>query len=238
MTSFVRPRLRRWHRMLGLLVGLPCLLWGTSGAILAWKHYANLRPPGNPEAVAGEKTPFTLPIEQALRLGGHQDPPQAVEWRWLLSRPQYVLHYASEPSTVVVDGQRPQAFPVVDEAMARRIAQADAPPGVSVTGCRMQTGQTLVYRGDLPAYRLALSNGDEVYVSPLTGEVQAHVDNIYRVIRVAYFALHIWDVSHRPGRHPSFVLLGLCALGLVCLGLSGLWLGLSPLWPRRHSPSN
>src|SRR5262249_36980748 len=113
--------LRRWHRLLGLILGLPFLLWGASGALLAWKHWTPRQPPGDAARVAGERTPFVIPVEQALqaaRPGG--EAPEAVEWRWLLSRPRYELRYAAPPRLVVVDGLDGRVVPPADEALARR----------------------------------------------------------------------------------------------------------------------
>lgn len=229
--------LRRWHRWLGLCVGLPCLLWGTSGTILAWKHMTSLQPPGDPARVAGQRTPFVVPVEQALRAVNRKDLPQAVEWRWLLGRPRYELRYAAAPERVSVDGLLGQVLPKVDEALARRVAEADGPPGPHAVSVTLQDRYSLVYRPgrELPALRVRLDNGDDVYVSPASGQVLVHADDLYRFLRFVLFGLHMWDLSNAPEPHRSFYLLGACALGVLGLGISGLWLFVSS-WPRRRRP--
>jgi uncharacterized iron-regulated membrane protein len=227
--------LRRWHRLFGILLGVPCLLWGISGAFLSWKNYATLSRPGNPQAVTGERTPFTIGVQQALAATGQDGPPQSVEWRWLLGSPRYVVHYADGPA-VLIDGRSGELVPKVDEALARRIAQADAPSGVRVLGCALQERATLIYRPweEFPAYRLPLSNGDEVYVSPRTGEVLAHVDGMYRLIRGSFVILHTLDLSTAPGRHASYLLLALLGLGLLFLSVTGLLLAYRTYRPGRR----
>ena len=226
--------LRRWHRLIGLVVGLPCLLWGLSGALLAWKNWAGPRPPGLTQAAL--LRPFRAPIEQALQALGRSDTPVRVEWRHVAGAPRYLVHFAVPPLLQVVDGEGGQvlALPTVDEPLARRIAQLDAPPGVPVTGCVVQTTGSLVYPAwnELPAYRAALANGDDVYVSPTTGEVLGHVDARFRLIRVAFYGLHVWKFSSATEAPASYLLLLGMGLILAAAGATGLYLGLRSLWPR------
>jgi hypothetical protein len=219
--------LRRWHRRIGLLVGIPCLLWGLSGAVLAWKHLAALSPPGDPTRVAGAHTPFSVPVDQAVRAAGRSGPPMEVRWRWLLSRPRYEIRYFTPPQVVVIDGLTGKAAPPLDCALARQVAEADG--GVPARDCTLITAHTLIYRPDreVPAFRVALDNGHDVYVSPTTGQLLAHVDLLYRLFRVAFFGLHMWDLSVAPGRHLSFGLLLAMALLLLAMGVTGLYLALA-----------
>ena len=129
-----------------------------------------------------------------------------------------------------------QLLPPADEELARRVAQADAPPGATVASVELVHRPSLfAYRPgrDLPVYRVALTNGSDVYVSRRSGQVQAHVDWIYRLVRVSFFALHMWDLSLGPDPHRSFLLLGAAALLLFLLGISGLLLALCGSTRRR-----
>src|ERR1700737_4944562 len=117
--------LRRWHRRLGLLVGLPCLLWGLSGAVLAWKNWTTLEPPDNRAAVAGAHTPFAVGPQAALQVAAAElhapGPPAELRWTWLLGQPRYEVRYRDPPALVLVDGLAARRLPPVDEELARRI---------------------------------------------------------------------------------------------------------------------
>ena len=229
--------MRRWHRLIGLVVGLPCLLWGLSGALLAWKNWASPAAPGATQA--GPTRPFRVPIAQALQKLGRPETPLQVEWRQVAGAPRYLIHFATPPLLQVIDGEAGQvlALPSVDESLARRVAVAGAPAGVSVTGCVMQTAGTLVYPSwnELPAYRVALANGDDIYVSPTTGEILAHVDTRFRLIRVAFYGLHVWKFSAAAEAPASYLLLLVMGLVLAIAGATGLYLGLRPVGRRLRS---
>lgn len=224
--SLMNTALRRWHRRLGLLLFLPCLAWGLSGAILAWKNWARPRPP-DLAAVTGRRTPFALPPEEALRLAGGQ--PRALRWTWLLATPRYVVEYDDAPP-VRIDGLRPLRLPPVDETLARRIAEAAAGTD-RVRGCaQLRDGVWLLRHGpeEGPLWRCDLDGGDAVYVDE-GGEV-VRVGALYRLIRFAFLGLHTWDLSTGTGAHASYLFLLAAALCLVALCLSGLALWL----PRRR----
>jgi hypothetical protein len=235
-------RSRRLHKLLALAVCIPCLLWGVSGAFLAWKNWARdtrkppARKPPPPEA------PFAVPAAQVLtQLQAQGRPePQRLEWRRVVGAPRYLLHYGpsgppgSAPEVVVVDGQTGQIAPPIDDREALRIADAAAPLGTQAQAVTFQTEPSLVYLADfdLPVFRVAISDGSDVYVSPRTGEVILRADRMAWWIRSAYFGLHVWRIGGGPGPYRSYLVLLVAALGLVAAAASGLWLALRPS-PRR-----
>jgi len=227
--------LRRWHRLIGLLVGLPCLLWGLSGALLAWKNWAGRRPSGLTQA--SPQRPFTVPIGMALRALGRFDTPTQVEWRHVAGAPRYVVQFARPPLVQVVDGESGQALalPTVDAHLARQIGQAEAAPGVFVTRCVLQNTGSLVYPdwNELPVFRVTLGNGDDVYVSPSTGAILAHADMRFRAIRVGFYGLHVWRFGDTPDAS-SYLFLLVMGLVLAAAGATGLTLGLRGLGPARR----
>ena len=221
-------QLRRWHRLIGLLIGLPCLLWGLSGALLAWKNWTKSPSPGPTQA--GLLRPFRVPVEQALRTLGRAEPPTQVEWRHVAGAPRYVVRFAAPPLLQVVDGEsgQPLPLPSVDMQLARQAALWDAPPGVGIKSCLMQSAGSLVYPAwnELPAFRVTLDNGDDVYVSPSTGEILAHADTMFRAIRIAFYGLHVWKFSPAADSSASYLVLLVMGLVLAAAGATGLWLGL------------
>ncbi len=225
--------LRRWHRLIGLVVGLPCLLWGLSGAILAWKNWAS-EPPVRTQAAP--LRPFRVPVEQALKALGRAEAPLQVEWRHVAAAPRYVIRFATPPLVQLVDGEDGRVVSRLDAQGAQAVGQGEAPPGVAVRDCALQTTGSLIYPswGELPAFRVGLANGDDVYVSPTTGQVLAHVDTQFRIIRVAFYGLHVWKFSQAQEAPASYLVLLAMGLVLAAAGATGLWLGLRGLGPRRR----
>jgi hypothetical protein len=223
---------RRWHRLIGLLICLPCLLWSSSGAVLAWKNWArSQKPPARePSPAPLEDKPFRVPIERALAAIGRSETPAAVEWIRLAGAPHYRVRYASPPRSVLVDGttgELRKQEPPIPEALASSIAQGDAPPGVAVRSVVWHTAGTMVYpdRNELPVWRATLDNGDDVYVSPTTGEIHQHTDTLVRVIRVSFYGLHVWKWG---SSQQSYLFLMVMSLLLSCGAMTGLWLALRP----------
>lgn len=232
-------RLRRVHRLLGLLICVPSLLWGLSGAILAWKNWASAPEP--PPATPSPPRPFKLDVSAAIATAGagRSEPPQAVEWRHLLGAPRYVIRYAGAPP-VLIDGESGQPIAGIDEASARKLAAEVAPAGITVADCELQRTPSLVYLEDfeLPVYRVGLSDRSNVYLSPRTGEVFFSAPRLAWLIRFAFYKLHVWKWSSGSGQAHSYLLLLAMAGVLFASSATGLWLVLSgwrPLGRRTRS---
>jgi len=112
-----------------------------------------------------------------------------------------------------------------------RIAAEEAPAGVTVRSCTLQEQPSLVYLSgmELPVYRVALSDASDVYVSPTTGEAYFRAGRTARLIRFAFYRLHVWKWSSGEGPYRSYLVLGAMALVLILSSLSGIWLWLSSL---------
>ncbi|MBL9006758.1 MAG: PepSY domain-containing protein [Myxococcales bacterium] len=225
-------RSRRLHKLLALVVCVPCLLWGLSGALLAWKNWARdtQKPPsGKPPP---PEQPFVVSAAQVLtQLQAQGRPqPQKLEWRHVVGAPRYLVQYESPKEVVVIDGETGQIAPPIDDREALRIADAAAPLGSQALAVAFQSEPSLVYLAgfELPVYRVAISDGSEIYVSPRTGEVILRADRMAWWIRSAYFGLHVWRVGSGPGPYRSYLVLLVFAVGLVAAATSGLWLALRP----------
>jgi hypothetical protein len=104
-----------------------------------------------------------------------------------------------------------------------------------VRHCVLQTASSLVYPSwnELPVFRAELSNGDDVYVSPTTGEALTYADPMFRAIRVSFYGLHVWKLAPEADAPPTYLLLMGMGLVLAAGGATGLWLGIRGLLPRR-----
>lgn len=236
--------LRRWHRLLGLVVGIPCLLWAVSGVILSFKNWERgSAPPAAAPPLA--KRPFAIPVGEALARLGRSEVPTAVEWRHVLGAPRYLVRYAKQPGSalppvVLIDGESGEPLPRVDgqpfqidAGTAQQIAQQQAAVGVAAQAVTLETEPSIYYMSgmEFPIYRVRLSTGDDSYVSPQSGELYYTASRRFRLIRFAFYRLHVFRFDFAP-RGSFLFLLGLALLLLVS-ALTGLWLALRPRGPTK-----
>ncbi len=232
---------RKLHKLLALAVCLPCLLWGLSGSFLAWKNWArdSRQPPARKPPPVEQPFRASLPQVLATLAAQGRGEPRRLEWTHTVGAPRYILRYASPPTAVLVDGDSGQLIPGIERDEALRIADAAAPLGSQAQSVTFQTEPSLVYLADfeLPAYRVAISDGSDIYVSPRTGEVIIRAERIAWFSRLAYFGLHVWRFSLGPGPHYSYLVLLAAGLLLVAASLSGLYLVFMPRGRRRAATS-
>jgi uncharacterized iron-regulated membrane protein len=221
--------MRRLHRWLGLVIFVPALLWGLSGALLAWKNWARDAAPPAESAKKEPDRPFKIDLAQALTAANAKRSDAelaAVEWRHLAGIPHYLIRYRDGQGPSLVNGETGQPIPMIDADLAQRVAATEAPRGVRVIGCTLQDRPSLLYLDgmELPVYRVALSDSSNVYVSPTTGEAYFRADRMAWLIRFSFYGLHVWNWSSGPGPHLSYLVLFAMALVLCAGSLSGAWL--------------
>ena len=231
-------RMRGVHRLLGVVLFVPTLLWGLSGAFLAWKNWVSNRPEASAENRAKPALrPFRVDVPRALAATGKPNdaPLRSIEWRHLAEDPYFVIQYEDAPQPMLISGESGAVLSGVPLELALRIAARNAPKGLRVTGCVLQEKPSLIYLPgmELPVYRAALSDGSEMYLSPTSGELFFHVPRLAWAIRFAFYILHVWQFSQGPGPHYSYLVLLVMALLLSASGVSGL-----VLWLRTFGSSS
>ena len=191
--------------------------------------------PRHPQAAGAQASPVEQPhradLPQVLALlatQGRSDP-QRQSGRTPSAPPLHrALCQPADP--LLIDGDSGQIIPGIERDEALRIADAAAPQGTRALSATLQSQPSLVYLADfeLPAYRVAISDGSDIYISPRTGEVIIRAERIHWFIRAAYFGLHVWRFSLGPGPYYSYLLLLAAGLLLVVASLSGLYLAFAP----------
>ena len=224
--------IHRFHRWVGLLLGIQVLLWISGGLVMSAIHIDKVR--GTDRSRAGETValstadPLLSPATVAGGLGL-----EIIEGARLTRRFEHVVYLLDTPDGVVMadaaDGTR---LSPLDADQARRLAIADYDGADPVAEVAMQTEPRGEIRGaDLPLWRVTFADGRHttLYVSPDTGNIVARRNRLWRIYDV-FWMLHIMDYRTRDDfNHP--LLVGSAAVAWF-LTVSGLWLVV--LWLRRR----
>ncbi len=233
--------LRKWvlltHRWMGVGGCVLFAMWFVSGIVMMYSDY--------PRVQAADRLRRALPLDAAaVRKGpaeafaalGETSQPDLVRLTMLDGRPVYRFHYGRLQSLVYADTGLPA--PRLEEAAGRRIAaQWTGLPERLATfeGFQMKEDQWTLnqaVRPLRPFLKYSWPDGQEVYVSQVTGEVMQHTT---RATRLAAWlgAIPHWlyfTVIRKQTEVWRVVVIALSALGSVMalLGLAGGWWLYSP----------
>ena len=236
--------IRKAHRYLGLFVGIQLLLWVVSGLYFTWNDIDKVRGAHMTNVVATDIRADRLAgLDGVLRSFRETNPQirsiERVELRLLLGQPVYEISFSSGDETDfrLVDAVSGELMPLLDEATAVRLAQADFAEAAEVQGVellRTASGHA-EYRGrDLPVYRVTMKHPDEVsiYVSARRGMVTARRNSTWRVFDF-FWMLHTMDFETRDDFNHVLIKL-FSVLGLITV-LSGFlhWAVHTPLFRKR-----
>lgn len=234
--GWLNPGWHRFHRWLGLLIGLQVLFWTCSGLFftsvdihrLKAEHLVREAPATDLRAGAEGRLPL------ATVLAAAPDPVRQAELVTLDGRPMWRLQPVAATAPVrLVDAQSGAVLSPLDEATARRIAEQDYGGGTPVTGVQLITAEPPIeYRGPLPVWQVEFGEdeGLRLYVAPDTGKVVARRTTTWRVYDFLW-SLHIMDYRDRENFHHPLVI-AFAALA-VLFTISGSVLVWRRFRPRR-----
>ncbi|MCX6613032.1 MAG: PepSY domain-containing protein [Acidobacteria bacterium] len=184
-----RKYLILFHRWLGVVFSLLFAMWFVSGLVMMYWTYpgvsAEQRLVKN-QVIAGERV--SVGLDEAARLAG-VDKLDRVSLTMLDARPVYRFHTGRLQRVVYAD--RAEVFSGLSVEAARRVASAwtGMPEGEAhFDGPRMEEDQWTLNKAVRPLrpfLRFSWADGQEVYVSQVTGEVMQHTTRADRI--GAYF---------------------------------------------------
>lgn len=227
---------RKWHRILGPLIGVQLLLWTLGGVYFSWFDLDNVH--GDHEraeraAADLRGVNFTVPIEtllsrtdlervEDLRLGMYGERP-------------VVRLYQDRDRVEMYDASTGERLSPIGEEEARAIAAADfAPPG-EIVAARLIETKGGDYRNEVPAWRVRFDNRKrtDIYVHANTGLVTARRNAIWRGFDFLWM-LHILDFRERENFN-NWLLRVLSLLSLITIATGYiLWLMTTPMLRRRR----
>ncbi len=229
---------RTFHRWVSVVIGLQLLAWTVSGLLFTWhpievvRGEAFLSDPALEQLAADEPL---VAFDAAWRASGLQAIARARlshergRWSWVLFAP-------GAETPVLVDARSGELLPALDAAEASAIATSRFTASQLVTHVRRVSTADGEYRGKpLPAWCVTFDDerNSNVYVDAGTGAITSVRNDTWR--RFDFFwMLHIMDYSERKDFHHP-LLTSAAALG-VTTALTGLWLAILVLRPRRASP--
>lgn len=222
----------KFHRWLGLLLGLQVILWLSGGLVMSAVSIDRVR--GDDRRREAEPAPIsaTAALLSPTAAAAAMDLAEVTGARLVrrLGRPAYRLDTADGP--LYADAAAGTRLPDLTADEARAVALADYAGDAAVARVVLQDEATLEIRGRRPPlWRVELADGRRttIYVDPAGGEVVARRNRLWRIYDV-FWMLHIMDYGARDDfNHP--LLVGSAAVAWF-LAASGAWLVV--VWLRRR----
>lgn len=218
---------RKWHRYLGVALGIQFLLWTLGGLYFSWT---------NIEEIRGEHLKEKLPFPQSsigmvspnVFLDSHfksSDSVVSLELINILDEPIYRVIYTSQMEKKArlfhASSGKPKASLSEKEAILVAMDGLNKPAGVTEVEYLTTTGKHHEYRGrPLPAYAISFAKpvNTTVYVSKEYGDIQTFRSNAWRAFDF-FWMLHTMDYEGRDNFN-NYILRGFALFGLFTI-LSG-----------------
>jgi len=232
---------RKWHRILGLVIGIQFFFWTFGGFYFAWFHIDNVR--GKYEKTQ-HKAPNLKKLRKAVSIESilqKSTLPSVKEIRvGMLEKTPVIRLYKNRSLVETYRASDGQKLSPIGKKTAMRIAKADFSPKDPIEKVTLVSKKQGEYKGPIPAYRVDFSNSKSthIYVHVHTGLVTARRNSIWRGFDFLWM-LHILDFQNRSNFN-NWLLRILSLLGLLTL-LSGyvLWALTTPLFrPKKNTSKN
>lgn len=225
---------RKWHRYLGLILGLQFLMWTIGGLYFSWTNIDEIR--GDNLKNSAQKIPYHLDyVPPQLFLKDHiteRDSLISLELSTILQQPIYRIQYGNskQKQVLLVDaitGKKRKEL-TKEEAIAVAKEKLNVTAELTEVEYITETGNHHEYRGrPLPAYAITFDQpaNTTVYVSVDYGNVQTFRNNQWRVFDF-FWMLHTMDYQERDNFNNlllrAFSLFGLFTIfsGFLLYGLT------------------
>lgn len=213
---------RKFHKWLGLLIGLQIFLWLLGGLVMSFFDIDQVRGSHNKAKAEPMKIEGKLGYNSQQLLSDYSLKVEKLELKLWQGVP--VWHLEGEDKLLIVDAHTGTQLSPFDEETAKQVAEMDFIGQGKIVKQQLFSENIHDVRGrELPLWQFQFDDADNtrVYVSPKTGEVVARRNDTWRLFDF-FWMLHIMDYSERENfNHPLLIIAAL--LG-VMMGLSGLFL--------------
>lgn len=230
-------KVRKFHKWLGVVIGVQLLIWTLSGVYFAWipideVRGRNLAALDKPLLQAASWVrPETIMARTRLTAV------HGLELKTVGGIPYYIVR--AEDGRERYDARDGQAAFPLTAAEAEALARADflGEPGV-VSLDLIEQDAPGEFKRALPVWRVALGNPGEthIYVDAITGEISARRNRLWRWYDFLWM-LHIMDYDQREDFNNTLVRgVSLAAMVVVLSGFTMFWLLSRRRARRRESP--
>lgn len=198
----------KWHVWLGWLVGVPIVIWTTTGLFMVARPIEEVR--GEHLRIETQAEPLILPDSTLA-----DEDAMLKEMRVTMQDGRAVAILTTlDGVTSRVDMESGQHLPALTAEDARSVAQARVKGGDDVDSVTFFPAERVPFdfRRKQPVWQVALSDGTNIYIGRDTGEIEAVRTRWWRWFDFAW-GLHIMDLSEREDTsHPILILFAALAL--------------------------
>ncbi|MEM6475316.1 MAG: PepSY domain-containing protein [Pseudomonadota bacterium] len=216
--------LAKWHIWLGWLIGVPIVMWLTSGLFMVSRPIEEVR--GEHLRIAAEEEALVLADSEIASSDA-----QLKEMRVTMQDGRAVAILTTlDGASSRVDMDTGQPIAPLDAAAARAIAAERIKGGDAVSTVTLFRADQVPFdfRRPMAVWQVALKDGTNVYIGRDTGEVEAVRTRWWRWFDFMW-GLHIMDISEREDTsHPILIL-------FAALSLTGALIGTILMFRRRKA---
>lgn len=232
--------IRRFHRYLGVLLGLQFLLWTISGLYFSWTNIDDIHGDSDHKMPAHllASYNFISPTVVINQLPVKATTIHQLELVNILEKPFYSIHYISGNTVQIVlaDAQTGTIRKPVEQEEAIKIAKESFNGEVDIKKAEYITavGKHSEYREKpLPAWKISFLNGDNtnVYVSAETGKVETFRNKQWRTFDLLWM-FHTMDYNGRDNIN-NWVLRAFSIFGLITVFSGFALFFVSSKWFRK-----
>jgi uncharacterized iron-regulated membrane protein len=220
-----RHPVRRFHNILGFVIGVQLLLWTLSGLFftvfpLEQIHGTTLRAPVNHGVLAlGQVEVDASAASEAL---ASHAPVKSAELAMFFGETVWRLEVGK--TIYMVSARTGEIISPISLNMAKRVGAEGIKPkaGVPGTPWLMEANAPREYKGPLPAYVVDYENGGiRAYIDANTGDLVTVRSRNWRIFDVMW-RIHIMDITGADKVHSWWM--RLFSFLSLALAVSGLWL--------------
>lgn len=213
----------KWHIWLGWLIGVPLILWTSSGLFMVARPIEEVR--GN--HLRAEQQQLTMPFQNIVMFADKGDAITGARLTTLGSTMVWIVNYEGG-QTARYDAATGEAMARVDRKAAQVAAETLYLPEQMVQSVRYFAADNSPsdLRRENASWQVHFADGTNVYIDALTGETLAVRTQFWRAFDFMW-GLHIMDLQTREDTsHPILI-------GSAAFALCGSILGFIMLFTRR-----
>jgi uncharacterized iron-regulated membrane protein len=212
----------KFHKWLGLIVGIQILLWIAGGLVMSWFPIEEVRGQHNvreqePHAISG--TANLVALSDVLSAEQEKEV-KDLTLRYMGERLVFAPRY-NDGTAALFDAETGNKISPLSESLALKIATDDFSGDGVPKSIDLLDKKTTEYRGPVPVWRVYFDDKEDtrIYVSPTAGRVVARRNDTWRLFDF-FWMLHIMDYDERDDfNHPLLIIASIVALIVSISGI-------------------